>query len=465
MQMCDQQTEKVWRIVADRLVRFNVNLYEMWFQKVTPLRVDGKTFVMGVPDDFFAGFVRDNYSDILDDQLRGIDGVDYLWSFESGHPAPLHPMIPVDMAMVSTPDADKPAVSIQNRLCSERRPHLRSSEFTFDNFIVGDENRHAFTAAKTASEAPGLYNPLFIYGSNGIGKTHLLQAVAHAVRERNPQAVIRITTCDDLLNEFYDLLWQKKSLSEFRASARDVDVLLIDDVHRLAKKVQMQEEFFNLFNTLTDQGKQIILTSDRQPCEMSDIDKRLTTRFESGMIAEIAMPEYEARLAILRLWRTEVVTDYPLGDEFLDFLAGHIRSSVRRLKGCFLRLATWASINGGDRLTLERAEELLRGQIDQEYAARDISLEAIQKEVAAYFDLTIADLLGKNRNDRIAKPRMVAMFLARELTKVSSTEIGKAFARNHATVLHAESKIPELCRKDEMLRHGVEHIRHQLQKN
>lgn len=464
MQSCDPVTERIWRIVASRLVQFNTPLYKQWFQSVTPLRVEKDTLVLGVPDDFFADFVRDQYGDILDDQLRGVEGVDYRWRFESGYPAPLHPLVSADVAPEVRPLAAT-AKPIQEKLCSSKRPRLLSSEFTFDNFIVGEENRHAFTAAKTASEAPGLYNPLFIYGSNGIGKTHLLQAVAHAVRERNPHAVIRSTTCDDLLNEFYDLLWQKKSLSEFRASARDVDILLIDDVHRLAKKVQMQEEFFNLFNTLTDQGKQIILTSDRQPCEMSDIDKRLTTRFESGMIAEIAMPEYEARLAILRLWRTEVVTDYPLGDEFLDFLASHIHSSVRRLKGCFLRLATWASINGGDRLTIGRAEELLRGQIDQEYAARDISVEAIQKQVAAYFDLSIADLLGKSRNDRIVKPRMVAMFLSRELTKASSTEIGKAFARNHATVLHAETKIPELCRADEMLRHGVEHIRHQLQKS
>ncbi len=464
MQTCDPLTERIWRVLANRLVQFNVPLYRQWFQCVTPLCVENGTLVMGMPDDFFADFVKEHYSDILDNQLRDIDGVDYSWRFEGGHPAPLHPLVPVEDA-VPAKEAPAAATPLPEKPVNSKRPRLLSSEFTFDNFIVGEENRHAFTAAKTASEAPGLYNPLFIYGSNGIGKTHLLQAVAHAVRERNPQAVIRSTTCDDLLNEFYDLLWQKKSLSEFRASARDVDILLIDDVHRLAKKVQMQEEFFNLFNTLTDQGKQIILTSDRQPCEMSDIDKRLTTRFESGMIAEIAMPEYEARLAILRLWRTEVVTDYPLGDEFLDFLATHIRSSVRRLKGCFLRLATWASINGGDRLTIERAEELLRGQIGQEYAARDISVETIQKQVAAYFDLSIADLLGKSRNDRIVKPRMVAMFLARELTKVSSTEIGKAFARNHATVLHAEAKISELCRSDEMLRHGVEHIRHQLQKS
>ncbi|MCQ2378420.1 MAG: chromosomal replication initiator protein DnaA [Victivallaceae bacterium] len=461
MQGNESQAENLWRIVAGRLLRYNANLYEMWFQKMTPLRTEKSTLILGVTDDFFADFVGDNYADILEKALHDLNGADYSWRFESGHPAPQIPL--VEAEKVPAPATPKPLPpTAPSGSC---RPHLRSSGFTFDNFIVGDENRHAFTAAKTASEAPGLYNPLFIYGANGIGKTHLLQAVAHAVREHNPGAVIRSTTCDELLNEFYDLLWQKKSLAEFRASVRDVDVLLIDDVHRLAKKVQMQEEFFNLFNTLYDQGRQIILTSDRQPCEMSDIDKRLTTRFESGMITEVVPPEYETRLAILRLWRTEVVTDYPLGDEFLDFLATNIRSSVRRLKGCFLRLATWASINGGDRLTLECAENLLRGQIDQEYAARDVSIETIQKQVAEHYNVTIPDLLGRGKCKRLAEPRMAAMYLACELTKCSSTEIGRAFGRTHATILHARNKLPELCRGNELLRHSVEQIRHQLQKN
>lgn len=184
-------------------------------------------------------------------------------------------------------------------------------EHTFENFVVGAENRHAFAAAKTAAEEPGLYNPLYLYGTSGVGKTHLLQAVTVEVRRRNPKAVVRYATCDELLNDFYNLLQQHRSLSEFRSSVRDVDVLLVDDVHSLAKKTQMQEEFFNLFNTLYSQRKQIILTSDRQPCEISDLDKRLESRFESGMTAEVGVPEFEARLAILRMWRNDVLNKAP----------------------------------------------------------------------------------------------------------------------------------------------------------
>ena len=338
-------------------------------------------------------------------------------------------------------------------------------EHTFENFVVGGENRHAFAAAKTAAEEPGLYNPLYLYGASGVGKTHLLQAVTVEVRRRNPKAVVRYATCDELLNDFYNLLQQHRSLSEFRSSVRDVDVLLVDDVHSLAKKTQMQEEFFNLFNTLYSQRKQIILTSDRQPCEISDLDKRLESRFESGMTAEVGVPEFEARLAILRMWRNDVLNKAPLGDEFLEFLAANISSNVRRLHGAFIRLASYASLSGNDKLTIEQAEELLHSQLAQESASRDISLDSIQRAVAGHFGVTLTDILGEKRTRGIAEPRMIAMYLCRELTGNSSNEIGAAFGRNHATVLHAEKKVPELCRDNETIRRSVTQLKRQLQRN
>ncbi len=451
----------IWSVAANRLKALNAQLYRDWFQKITPLSVDDCMLKLGVANDFFGDWVKKNYDDLILDALKGIGGNDYDFEFESGHippdvpePAPVATIIPEPELKVETPQPVKAT--------PKRRGFM--DEHTFDNFVVGAENRHAFAATKTAAEEPGLYNPLFLYGVSGVGKTHLLHAVMAYVRSHNPEAVVRYTTCDELLTNFYDLLQQRSSLSAFRSSVRDVDVLLVDDVHSLAKKTQMQEEFFNLFNTLYRNNHQIILTSDRQPCEISDLDKRLESRFESGMVAEVGVPGFEARLAILQMWRNQdVLNKSLLGDEFLEFLASSISSNVRRLHGAFLRLVSYASLNG--KLTLEEAEELLHIQLAQESALRDISIEEVQRAVASHFGVTITDILGVKRSRGIAEPRMIAMYLCRELTGRSSTEVGTAFGRNHATVLHAEKKVPELCLDSETMRRSVSQLKHQLRRS
>ncbi len=458
---------EVWEVAASRLRGRNEHLYRQWFQMMMPLSLSGNVLKLGVADEFFASLILDNYDDILGESLMNIGDHDFLFELEAGHSLPnvaesSSPTHHDDSAAASAIDA----APVEKRpLATRPGPQNCLTEHTFENFIVGAENRHAYAAAKTAAETPGVYNPLYLYGASGVGKTHLLQAVAAAVHKNDPTLRVRYATCDELLNDFYNLLQQKQSLSEFRASVRDVDVLLVDDVHSLAKKTQMQEEFFNMFNTLYNQRKQIILTSDKQPCEISDLDKRLVTRFESGMTAEIGAPEFEARLAILRMMRNDLMTKTPLGDEFLEFLAANISSSVRRLKGAFIRLAGYASLSGNDKLTLEQAEDLLHSQLIQECQARDVSIESIQRTVAGHFGITLTDILGKERTRGVAEPRMIAMYLCRELTKNSSNEIGTAFGRNHATVLHAEKKVPELCKSDESMRRSVSQLKRQLQRN
>ena len=437
---CDRKIDLIWETLSRRLQSRSEYgyLYKNWVSRMVPLRVEDATVVIGVENDFTCRFILEHYGDIFEKLLSDIDGADYAFSFEPGHVREPDP----GEAVVEA----KPAAPARPRLASD------ANEFTFENFIVGEENRHAFAAALATAEEPGLYNPLFLFGSNGVGKTHLLQAVAGELRRRNPALVIR---------DFYDLLMQKRSLSAFRSSVRDVDVLLVDDIHCLAKKTQMQEEFFNLFNTLYRQHKQIILTSDRHPCEISDIDKRLSTRFESGMVSEVGMPEFEARLAMLRMWQSKMLTQNPLDGEFLEFLAENISSSVRRLKSSYYRLATYSSLNGGS-LTIERAEELLHAQLVQENVARTVSIENIQRAVAGLYRITIADMLGEKKVRNIAEPRMVAMYLSRRLTRHSSTEVGEAFGRNHATVLHAEKQIPVLCRKNDSLRRTISQLERQL---
>ncbi len=457
---------EIWRIAASRLKQQNEHLYRQWFQKITPLTLEGTELTLGVSDDFFASIVLEQYDDLISAALSDIDNISYTYRFEPGHEPAAEP---VSVNAAPTVEGKSPVVSPApqrgGRLAPRPGPQNCLAEHTFENFVVGAENRHAYLSARTAAEEPGLYNPLYLYGTSGVGKTHLLQAVTAAIHQKSPQMKVRYATCDELLTDFYNLLQQKQSLAEFRSSVRDVDVLLVDDVHSLAKKNQMQEEFFNMFNTLYNQRKQIILTSDRQPCEINDLDKRLVTRFESGMTAEIGMPEYEARLTILRMWRNDILTKTPLGDEFLEFLASNISSSVRRLKGAFIRLASYASISGNDRLTIEQAEDLLHSQLAQECAARDVSMESIQRTVAGHFGITLTDILGEKRTRGVAEPRMIAMFLCRELTSSSSNEIGAAFGRNHATVLHAEKKVPQLCRDNESIRRSVAQLKRQLQRN
>ncbi|MBQ7206989.1 MAG: chromosomal replication initiator protein DnaA [Lentisphaeria bacterium] len=452
----------IWTVAAERLRQMNETCFRQYICRLVPLRCADGVLTVGVPDDFFGDIVRNQFGDLILQALTDIDGVDYTYEFEAGHEAPLPPA--VEPAAPKKPEPVRPRSGVGSSVSGERPRMNSSTEHTFENFIVGEENRIAFAAARAAAEEPGLYNPLFIYGTNGIGKTHLLQAVAAYMRGKSSKIRIRSTTCDEMLNDFYELLAQHKSLSEFRSSMRNVDVLLVDDVHRLAKKPQMQEEFFNVFNTLYRQHKQIILTSDRQPCEISDIDKRLSTRFESGMISELNMPGYEARLTMLRMWRGEALTKAPLSDELLEFLAQNISSSVRRLKGAFLRLTTCASLSG-EEVTVSRAEDLLHAQIEQEIASRNVSPETIQRTVAAHFGISIADLLGEKRTRNIAEPRMVAMYLCRELTSCSSTEVGAAFGKNHATILYAEKKVPQLCEANESLRRAVTQIKHQLHRS
>ena len=445
----EDKARYVWSVAVKRLRAQSETLYKNWVSRMVPLSLDDHKLTVGVDNEFICRFLFDHYQDFFAEVLADIDGENYTIELEPGHSQEPPPEDEPEAA------PEKPAAPARPRLAAD------ANEFTFENFIVGEENRHAYAAALATAEEPGLYNPLFLFGANGVGKTHLLQAVAAEMRRRNPRLVIRDTTCDELLNDFYDLLLQKRSLSAFRSSMRDVDVLLVDDVHRLAQKHQMQEEFFNLFNTLYRRHKQIILTSDRQPCEISDIDKRLSTRFESGMISEVGMPEFEARLAMLRLWQSKMLTQNPLPDEFLEFLAENISSSVRRLKSAYYRLATYSSLNGGS-LTIERAEELLHAQLIQESASRFVSIESVQSAVAGQFSISIADLLGKKKVRNIAEPRMIAMYLSRRLTGCSSTEVGKAFGRNHATILHAEKQVPLLCRGNDALRRAIAQIERQL---
>jgi len=320
---------------------------------------------------------------------------------------------------------------------------------TFRSFVVGANSQfaHAASEAVATRNAVG-YNPLFIHGGPGLGKTHLMQAIGHEILRRRPAARVVYLTCEKFTNEFIDAV-RRGDIEKFRRRYRSADVMLIDDVQFLGGKERSQEEFFHTFNTLLDGRNQVVLTSDRPASEIKNLEPRLISRFECGLTVELQPPAMETRMAILRKksidWKVRV------DEAVLSFLAEKIRSNVRRLEGALMRVATYASLAGGS-ITTDRLEHLLRDLLREE-ASRQVTIDTIQKAVAEHYDIRLADMTSRRRPASIAFPRQVAMYLSRNLTKGSLMEIGEAFGgRDHGTVIHACKKVAERLREEPALR-------------
>ncbi len=450
----DAEARQIWRFACEKLGDLLHQVtFEQLIHNIVPLRVEGSVLYLGVSDSFFSGWIQDNYDVELKQALSNVNGRAFEFAFEEGH----IPEETFEEPETQTAEAHVNAVLTK----TPSSPKGCNAQHTFDNFAVGEENRYSYTAARTAAENPGLYNPLYIYGGTGLGKTHLLQAVAHQVLTMKPNAVVRYVTCEEFLNSYVSSIGNK-SLPEFRDSFRAVDLLLVDDVHFLSNKTQLQEEFFNTFNTLHNHNKQIIMTSDKQPSEIQGLEARLVSRFESGLTTEIFPPGFETRLAILQLVQEKHLIK--IDDSVLRFVASRISSSVRRLIGSLTRLVAYASV-GNCQITEKMAEDLLRPLFEEEQSSKNITIEAIQRAVSEHFEMSRNDMMGSQRPKNVAEPRMLAMYLCRELTNHSFPEIGQAFNKNHATVMNAVKKIPALCLKDEKLRRSAEMIKRRLRSN
>lgn len=447
----------IWRKSCEILKeKLSVCAFEQWFQCIIPVSIDDDEMALGVSDDFYAEWIQTNYGDVLNDAMEISAGKKLKISFKTGY----EPQLPKESpsALVNKNNEktqrqnqiSRPAKTAPN--CLERH--------TFENFVVGEENRYAYTAAFTVANSPGVYNPLYIYGSCGLGKTHLLQAVAHKTLQNKPGANVIYVTCEGFLNEYVDSL-RNKTDSEFRRRFRSADVMMVDDVHQLAGKERLQEEFFNTFNALYNANKQIIMTSDKQPSEIHGLEERLVSRFESGVPAEIYSPSLETRLAILRMKQEEQLIK--LDEEVLFFIASRICSNVRRLEGALCRLVAYSSAMPKIRITVKTAEDLLSRILEEESINRKVSIENILKTVSTHFNLHISDILGKKRPRNIAEPRMIAMYLCRKMTQHSLPEIGHAFGKNHVTILHAVNKISSDVEKNEGIRRVVSSLQRQIQ--
>jgi len=428
------------------------DVYSRWIAVIDALELTGDTLTLGVDNDFYQSWLEENYLPLIATALRSVSDSEFKIIFKVKAQN-------YDTAPVS-PRKEKP--TIRERLCS-RKPDFKPSlnpKFTMDTFVVGPSNSFSHAAALAVADAPArAYNPLFIYGGTGLGKTHLMQAIGHTVLANGSARNICYLTCEALLNEYIDAL-QKRALPEFRKRYRSADLLLIDDIHFLAGKERIQEEFFHTFNALFDAHKQIIMTSDRPAAEISGLEQRLVSRFEWGLVTELEEPDFETRMAILRCKQRSMSVD--IAEPLMTFIAQNVRSNVRRLEGALVRAVSYSSLTRQP-LTLDALQHLLRDTLEQE-KQEEISIPSIQRVVAAHYDVRLSDMSSTQRPRSIAVPRQVAMYLCRELTPASLPDIGAMFAKTHATVLHAHRSVQSRMDVDSDLKRNVQEISRKLGK-
>lgn len=374
--------------------------------------------------------------------------VEYLYEYLGKEMTPL---------LVTEDEVAEVEVSKMPRPQLNTRPQLVEN-YTFDRFVIGKGNQMAHAAALVVSEEPGeVYNPLFFYGGVGLGKTHLMQAIGHQLLELNPEANVKYVTSEKFANDFINSI-QNRTSEQFRQEYRNVDLLLVDDIQFFADKEGTQEEFFHTFNTLFDRKKQIVLTSDRLPNEIPKLEERLVSRFEWGLSVDITPPDLETRIAILRKKADANLLDIP--NDTLSYIAGQFQSNIRELEGALVRVQAYATMHGRE-ITTSLAADALKSLIRS--SDREITVEKIQEETAKHFQISVKELKGKSRVQRIVIPRQVAMYLARELTKLSLPKIGAAFGgKDHTTVLHAHDKITKLQQTDGDTKHDIQEIKEAL---
>jgi chromosomal replication initiator protein len=439
--------------------RVSPDSFDRWFSNVTLLTADYETVTLGVPNPIHQFFIESNYSDLLSSALSEICGSQVTLRFQSlqelGGEIEERPHLP------NGTEADTTTPAKKQQAKTAIAPTGMNPAYTFESFIVGANNQFAHAAAQAVASAPArTYNPLFIYGGPGLGKTHLLQAIGHHLLSQKKGAKVVYLRSEQFTNEFIDAI-QNNALVAFRKRYRQADILMIDDIQFFAGKAATQEEFFHTFGALHDGHKQIVLSSDRPPSEIANLEQRLVSRFEWGMTAEIQPPDMETRIAILqgKASRMHIEIEHWV----LEFLADKIRSDIRRLEGALMRVAAYKSLSG-NALTSDALEHLLRDVL-QEQARKAVTIDQIQKKVAEHFDIRLADMTSKRRTASIAYPRQVAMYLARELTPSTLIEIGDAFGgKDHGTVIHACKLVKKRMEDEPKTRHLVRLLDQQLQR-
>jgi len=440
---------------ADLCGLFPEDVFKLWFDPVVCLEATPDQLTLGVPNDFAAIWIHDNYMDLILQRLRLTAGRDIkvlLRKTDSIGTASNIPSAEAARLRATAPRrAPRPT---EERLPLNTSLNLRN---TFETFVVGDNNQMAAAAARAVADAPGQsYNPLFLYGETGLGKTHLMHAIGHAILRRRPEARIAYLSAEKFTNEFIQAI-QENALTKFRQRYRHVDVLLIDDIQFLAGKERSQEEFFHTFNDIPGAGKQIVISSDRRASEIEKLEARLVSRFEWGLPADIQPPDFETRLAILRVKAAAMKCELP--PAVASFIAQHISRNIRRLEGALIKVVSYSQLTGKP-IDLAAAEHLLKDVL-MEQAQNQLTIEVVQKRVADHFQIRHSDMTSKRRPNNIAIPRQVAMYLVRNLIpKHSLQDIGDAFGgRDHGTVIHACKAVDNMLAQDAHMKGQIEFLR------
>jgi chromosomal replication initiator protein len=448
---------------------FPEDVFQMWFEPMACLSTTEDHMTLGVPNDFAAIWIHDNYLDLITQRLRLTAGrmVNVtLKKIESAHPSRgnLNGQIPGEEARSAADHAAAARARTASRRSArhdERGPTsgMLNPRNTFESFVVGANNQMAHAAALAVAQSPAqAYNPLFIYGDTGLGKTHLMHAIGHAILHHNPDAKVAYLSTEKFTNEFIQAL-QENSLTRFRQRYRNADVLLLDDVQFLAGKERIQEEFFHTFNDLFESGKQVVLSSDRRASEIQKLESRLVSRFEWGLPADIQPPDFETRVAILRTKAASLKFDIPA--PVINFIAQNISKNIRRLEGALIKIASYGNLTGKS-MDLPTAEMLLQDVL-MEQAQNLLTIETIQKRVADHYQIRHSDMTSKRRPANIAIPRQIAMYLTRQLTKHSLQEIGDAYGgRDHGTVIYACKSVDNMLEQDSAVRGAIDYLKAQL---
>ncbi len=431
----------------------SADIFNLWFAPLRACSQENNSITLEVANDFCEVWLKDNYMGLLQDVMGVASGRQLQIKFKvaAGGSA----VVP---QLQSVPPRKKAAEPVSERNSSSHELGFNPKN-TFDTFVVGSNNNFAYAAALAVAQAPAkAYNPLYLYSGVGLGKTHLLHAIGQHVVAGRRGARVAYVSSERFTNEYIDGI-QNNQLARFRKKYRQTDVLLIDDVQFLAGKERIQEEFFHTFNALHEAHKQIVLTCDRPASEIENLEHRLMSRFEWGLVADVQPPDVETRLAILQ--KKAQIMGVQLPEEIMQFLANRIRANIRRLEGALIRVASYAALTG-KKLSLEMVESLLREVLNEE-GRFSVNIEVIQKRVAEHFDIRLADMTSRRRPESIAFPRQVAMFLSRQMTENSLSAIGDAFGgRDHGTVLHACRLVKDRMEVDSNVRQVVSLLEKQL---
>ena len=442
----DVQLKELWdktlNIIKAEITEVSFNT---WIKSIVPVKFDNGTLKLGVPNNFTKEILEGRYKDLIMNAFKLITSKKYLIDF----------FIMSEEAI----DLDEKKIPKNSVIVNDEMTALLNPKYTFNTFVIGNSNRFAHAASLAVAESPArAYNPLFIYGGVGLGKTHLMHAIGHYILQNNPKSKVVYVSSEKFTNELINSIKDDKNV-EFRNKYRNVDVLLIDDIQFIAGKERTQEEFFHTFNALHESNKQIILSSDRTPKEIPTLEDRLRSRFEGGLIADIQPPDFETRIAILK--KKADIDNINIDNEVMVYIATKIKSNIRELEGALIRIVAYSSLTNRE-VSVDLASEALKDIISSKHA-KQINVDLIQDVVSSYFNLRIDDFKSQRRTRNVAYPRQIAMYLCRKLTDMSLPKIGEEFGgRDHSTVIHAYEKVSNKLKEDESLKETINDLTKKL---